>query len=119
MSRGAGAAAASAATSTATTTVTRATARTSALEPELQAELTVLRVVEGAERRRRHVGLHVGRQERGERVVGADANPRLQLEDLEAALDADLGPRVAGEPELLVARADEIEILVHCRPRHA
>src|SRR5262249_60650697 len=104
---------------TAASSVTRGAAITSALETELQAELTVFRVVEAAERRRRQIALHISRQECVEGVVGAHADPRFQLEDLESMLDAELRPRVRREAEQLVARPDEVEVLVDRRPQHA
>src|SRR5207249_8806555 len=55
------------------------------LEPNLKPELAVLGIVERTECRRADVRLHVGRQERAQRVVGAHPNPRPVLEDLEPA----------------------------------
>src|SRR4029079_14106432 len=83
-----------------------------AREADLQPKRAVLGVVERPEQWRAGVGLHVGRQERAQRVVGADADPGLQLEDREAMLDAELQPRIGWKPEL-VAGPDEIERLVH------
>src|SRR5438132_13373901 len=60
------------------------------LEPERQAELADLRVVERSEGGRRNVRLRVGRREAVERVEGVDDDPRLPLEDLQPPLDAQL-----------------------------
>src|SRR5581483_9699490 len=103
----------------ATSSSARASACTaSALEANLQAELAVVGVVERSERRRPEIRLDVGRQERRQRVVRADADPRLELEDLEAVLDAGLEPRVGREAQR-VARSDEVERVVDDRVRQA
>src|SRR5258708_3147257 len=80
-------------------------------EAYLEAELSVLGVVKRPEERRAGVGLHVGRQERVQGVVGANADPRVEVEDLEAMLHTQLEPRVGWEAAL-IARPDEIEGVV-------
>src|ERR1700681_2345932 len=59
------------------------------LESHLNAELANLGVIERSECRRPQVRLHVGRQERVQRIPHAYADPRLKLENLEAMLEAD------------------------------
>src|SRR6266850_1069063 len=60
------------------------------LEAHLDPVLAVLGVVEGPKRPGPEVRLNIGRQERGQRVPHPQTDPRLELEDPEAALDAGL-----------------------------
>jgi hypothetical protein len=78
---------------------------------ELYPELPELGVVEGAERRRRDIGLNVGRKKGVQRVVHAHTHPGPQVEDADATVDAQIEPEVPGEP-FRVAGSDEIERLV-------
>ena len=80
----------------------------STLEAHLKSVLPELGVIKRSEGRRRDVGLNVGRQEGIERIVGAHANPRPQLEDLEPVLDAEVESEISRHA-LVVARADEIQ----------
>ena len=70
-------------------------------EANLDAELAILAIVEGSKRRRRDIGLHVGRQERAERIIGPDANPRAVIADLEAMLDAEIDASVGRKPPIV------------------
>src|SRR2546422_315234 len=68
--------------------------RALSFESNLNPELTVFGVVERAECRRAHVVLNVRRQEGAQRVPHTHADPWLEFQDLEAALQPDLEPLV-------------------------
>src|SRR5215510_3866161 len=72
---------------------------TLSFEPQHDTNLRILGVVEGAEVRRAEIRLDVDRQERIERVVDADAEPRLHPEDLDLALESGFETEGRGEPQ--------------------
>src|SRR3954454_22148910 len=80
----------------------------STLEAHLQPVLAELRIVKRSKGGRRDVRLNIGRQERVEGIVGAHADPRPQLADLEPVFEPEIELEIVGHP-LIVAGADEIE----------
>src|SRR5262249_13239687 len=84
------------------------------LKSNLDTVLTKLGVVKRPERERGDVRLHVSRQKGVQRVVGAHADPRLKLADLEAMLETEVQADVRRKTDA-VPRADIVERSVHHR----
>src|SRR5262249_32677050 len=88
-------------------------------DPDLQPDLPSGGVVERAEGRRRQVVLDLRRREAVERVVGAQANPRLPLDEGEAVLEVEIEHREGREVEDTIPRTHPVEHVVGDRVREA
>src|SRR5262245_25077669 len=70
-------------------------------EANLDAELTILAIVKGAEGWRRDIGLHVGGHERTDHDIGSNADPRSTLPNREAVLYAEVDISLGGKSPIV------------------